>query len=357
MAERMWALRVSPSSALLKQGDQGSESSLMGGMALSDMPGGQCDGDGMPGEGKARQGECNVPSSCWEDLPELALALVVQQLAGKSLGDGERKALFAAAGVCHSWRVVALREITKHLWDLGQSFLHPVQLLQLSPQAVPGRHIKCILHREVLSRGLFTKRYLYSLYLEEPRPGSTGLGKFLLSAMQHTWQSLSVHFSHSDWKQPCAKLHCNAWGNQYKMEKLEASYFQGVSGSINEAGPCPMGAIAYRIKWKNLARVRQWDLFMHVHLPPANEDVPAVKLINNPPRWNQGLKCFSLDFRGRVKLPSVKNFQLLHHGKPSDEPVMQFGKVATDAFILDFDPTVMSTFQAFSIALASFEAT
>lgn len=32
-------------------------------------------------------------------------------------------------------------------------------------------------------------------------------------------------------------------------------------------------------------------------------------------------------------------------------------QVTSDAFILDFDPMVMSTFQAFSVALASFEAT
>lgn len=73
-------------------------------------------------------------------------------------------------------------------------------------------------------------------------------------------------------------------------------------------------------------RMRQWDLFMHIQLPPVGNK-KAVRLANNPPRWNQGLKCFSLDFHGRVKLPSVKNFQLLSHHESHQDIVMQFGKV------------------------------
>jgi len=80
-----------------------------------------------------------------------------------------------------------------------------------------------------------------------------------------------------------------------------------------------------------------------------------MKLINKPPHWNEGLKCWCLNFRGRVKLASVKNFQLICDSDGAGKIVMQFGKVDADVFIMDFNPTVISTVQAFSIALTSFE--
>ena len=35
-----------------------------------------------------------------------------------------------------------------------------------------------------------------------------------------------------------------------------------------------------------------------------------VVLQNKAPHWNEGLRCWCLNFRGRVKLASVKNFQV-----------------------------------------------
>lgn len=72
--------------------------------------------------------------------------------------------------------------------------------------------------------------------------------------MFHFRQSLSVHFSRSDWQRPCAKLLCNAWGNQYKMQQLDGSKFGDVTSNSETTDVQHMGTIAYRIKWKNLAR-------------------------------------------------------------------------------------------------------
>ncbi len=49
----------------------------------------------------------------------------------------------------------------------------------------------------------------------------------------------------------------------------------------------------------------------------------GMELRNKPPHWNQDLRCWCLNFRGRVKLASVKNFQLICATDPSKIIVMQ----------------------------------
>lgn len=90
-----------------------------------------------------------------------------------------------------------------------------------------------------------------------------------------------------------------------------------------------------------------------------------LQLRNKHPHWNDDLHCWCLNFRGRVKLASVKNFQLVQDVDQNDlelmaegkeeKVVMQFGKVEDDLFILDFNPTAVSAIQAFAIALSTFD--
>ena len=51
--------------------------------------------------------------------------------------------------------------------------------------------------------------------------------------------------------------------------------------------------------------------------------LPGVELRNKPPHWNESLRCWCLNFRGRVKLASVKNFQLIASTDPTKTIVMQ----------------------------------
>jgi len=41
---------------------------------------------------------------------------------------------------------------------------------------------------------------------------------------------------------------------------------------------------------------------------------------NKPPKWNDGVQAFVLNFNGRVDRPSVKNFQLVDES--NDELVL-----------------------------------
>ena len=43
---------------------------------------------------------------------------------------------------------------------------------------------------------------------------------------------------------------------------------------------------------------------------------------NKPPKWNNDLKAFVLNFYGRVDKPSVKNFQLIDLSENEDYIVM-----------------------------------
>ncbi|KAE8706637.1 Tubby-like F-box protein 1 [Hibiscus syriacus] len=82
-------------------------------------------------------------------------------------------------------------------------------------------------------------------------------------------------------------------------------------------------------------------------------------LKNKPPRWHEQLQCWCLNFRGRVTVASVKNFQLIaatHQllvPTPSSLPtppdldkiILQFGKVGKDMFTMDYRYP-LSAFQA-----------
>ncbi|EAR90133.1 Tub family protein (macronuclear) [Tetrahymena thermophila SB210] len=74
---------------------------------------------------------------------------------------------------------------------------------------------------------------------------------------------------------------------------------------------------------------------------------------NKPPKWNDSVQAFVLNFNGRVDRPSVKNFQLIDD--QNDEMILlQFGRVGDDAFNMDVMHP-LSLVQAFGICLSSFD--
>ncbi|XP_008052881.1 tubby-related protein 1 [Carlito syrichta] len=78
-----------------------------------------------------------------------------------------------------------------------------------------------------------------------------------------------------------------------------------------------------------------------------------IELHNKPPVWNDESGSYTLNFQGRVTQASVKNFQIVHADDP-DYIVLQFGRVAEDAFTLDYRYPLCAL-QAFAIALSSFD--
>uniref|UniRef100_A0A1J3GV53 Tubby-like F-box protein n=1 Tax=Noccaea caerulescens TaxID=107243 RepID=A0A1J3GV53_NOCCA len=122
------------------------------------------------------------------------------------------------------------------------------------------------------------------------------------------------------------------------------------------------------------------------------KEKPLV-LRNKPPRWHPQVQCWCLNFRGRVTVASVKNFQLMaaaavppgpatvqpdaasvqppsggyraltrpllsqlqQPGQSDNEKIiLQFGRVGKDLFTMDYRYP-LSAFQAFAICLSSFD--
>lgn len=88
----------------------------------------------------------------------------------------------------------------------------------------------------------------------------------------------------------------------------------------------------------------------------------ALVLENKSPWRNEQLQCWNLNFKGRVTVASVKNFQLLAAVDPSlkipateqEKVILQFGKIGKDIFTMDYCYP-LSAFQAFAICLSSFD--
>ncbi|EPY89142.1 tubby-related protein 2 isoform 1 [Camelus ferus] len=75
-------------------------------------------------------------------------------------------------------------------------------------------------------------------------------------------------------------------------------------------------------------------------------------LQNKAPSWSDDSGTYVLDFHGRVTRASVKNFQIVHPDDPN-YVVLQFGRVAPDAFTMDFC-FPLCPLQAFAICLSIF---
>lgn len=79
-----------------------------------------------------------------------------------------------------------------------------------------------------------------------------------------------------------------------------------------------------------------------------------VYLINKPPRWNEQVGAYVLNFNGRVTMASVKNFQLVDPDE-QNAVVLQFGRVGKDEFTMDMQHPICP-FQAFAVTLSSFDS-
>ena len=88
--------------------------------------------------------------------------------------------------------------------------------------------------------------------------------------------------------------------------------------------------------------------------PTHEDDEMMMCLQNKLPVWNKQLQAYALNFGGRAKIPSVKNFQLINPYK-SNHIMLQFGKMDKDVFALDIQHP-LSPLQAFGIALSGVDS-
>jgi len=141
---------------------------------------------------------------------------------------------------------------------------------------------------------------------------------------------------------------------QARQELGTVLYKQNVLGS---RGPRKMKVMVPRIDAEGQRRVlkptsNQESMLERYKVLKDDPDVMCLK--NKPPKWNDQVGAYVLNFNGRVTRASVKNFQLSDPKEDPDVVVMQFGRVGKDAFTMDFQYPLCAL-QAFGIALSSFD--
>eukprot|EP00331_Platyophrya_macrostoma_P015970 CAMPEP_0176462602 /NCGR_PEP_ID=MMETSP0127-20121128/35374_1 /TAXON_ID=938130 /ORGANISM="Platyophrya macrostoma, Strain WH" /LENGTH=206 /DNA_ID=CAMNT_0017854569 /DNA_START=12 /DNA_END=628 /DNA_ORIENTATION=+ len=175
--------------------------------------------------------------------------------------------------------------------------------------------IQCSIKREKTTFGFFSKYYLMH--------GS----RILMAGKKQAGNRTSTY--------AIAKTEFNIWDHGLKHTKAKTP------DQLRQQ----LGVVVYEQNFLGSKGPRK----MHVRLPEVtNGEINVIKptskkdgmldmktgfkeYYNKPPRWSEQYSAFVLNFNGRVEMPSVKNFQLVHESN-EDYIVLQFGRVNKDTF-------------------------
>lgn len=141
-----------------------------------------------------------------------------------------------------------------------------------------------------------------------------------------------------------------------RQELVAVQYSSSLWGS-KPRGPRKMGAVIPHVQPSGerlVCRTLHPDSEGLLAMQKAGNASHLIDVYQNkPPKWNEQIGAFVLNFNKRVTQASVKNFQLTCNEDP-DTVYLQFGRVGKDVFNMDFR-FPFSPFQAFAICLSSFD--
>ncbi|KAH6559578.1 hypothetical protein KP509_1Z003500 [Ceratopteris richardii] len=358
--------------------------------------------------------------SCWANMPPELLRDILRRVESSESTWHSRKHFVACACVCRSWRSIA-KELVRPP-EHSKKLTFPISVKQPGPRDTP---VQCFIKRDssnstyflylgltssLVDNGKFllaarkvrratSADYIISLSKDDTSRGSnTYVGKLRSNF-------LGTKFTIYDSQPP----HCGAVASVKKAGRRVGS--KQVSPRL-PAGSYGIAHIAYELNVLGTRGPRRMNCIMHSIPAAAIEpggvapmpvefsstslehtlsslpsfgskssysdysivdaegllkmDMPSDEpliLKNKAPRWHEQLQCWCLNFRGRVTIASVKNFQLVATTTESapqssqsdyDKVLLQFGKVAKDVFTMDYKYP-LSAFQAFAICLSSFD--
>ncbi|KAM5166820.1 tubby-related protein 1 [Callospermophilus lateralis] len=243
-------------------------------------------------------------------------------------------------------------------------------VLRPAPQ---GRTVRCRLTRD--KRGMDKGMYpSYFLHLDADRK------VFLLAGRKRKRSKTANYLISSDptnlsrgGENFIGKLRSNLLGNRFTVFDNGQNPQRGGSSTNLGSLRQELAAVIYETNVLGFRGPRRMTVIIP-GMNPENERVPIrprnasdgllirwqnktleslIELHNKPPVWNEDSGSYTLNFQGRVTQASVKNFQIIHSDDP-DYIVLQFGRVAEDAFTLDYRYPLCAL-QAFAIALSSFD--
>ncbi|XP_071686905.1 tubby-like F-box protein 5 [Rutidosis leptorrhynchoides] len=329
----------------------------------------------------------------WENLPpELLLDIIQRVEAGKTSWPA-RQDVVACAAVCRLWRDV-IKKIVQTPEQCGL-LTFPISLKQPGPRGEP---IQCFIRRD---RAAST----YRLYLGLSPALAGDASKLLLAAKKvrkATGTEFLISLAADEFSRTSntfvGKLSSNFLGTKFVIYDDQPSYdplieanpkFGSKMASLRYSPPLSVRnvTISYEINFLRTKGPRRMHCTMNTipssvfqeggatptpltfpddECSPYNQTIsnkneePLI-LKNKAPRWHEQLQCWCLNFRGRVTVASVKNFQLAvdlpHNGQSmeqQDDVILQFGKIGKDIFTMDYRYP-LSTFQALAICLSSFD--
>ncbi|KAE9621063.1 hypothetical protein Lal_00019336 [Lupinus albus] len=367
-----------------------------------------------------------VQNSRWSSLPPELLRDVIKRLEASESTWPARKHVVACAAVCKSWREMC-KEIVSSL-EFSGKITFPVSLKQ--PGARDGT-IQCFIKRDkskmtyhlflclspalLVENGKFllsakrTRRTTYTEYIISmdadniSRSSSTYIGKlrsnflgtkFIICDTQPPYNNAQLSPPGRSRRFNSKKVSPKVPSGSYNIGQV--SYELNVLGtrgprkvhctmnsiptSALEPGgtvpgqpellSCPLEdsfrSISFSKSITDSARFS--DIYGAGNIGDEGKDNQPLILKNKLPRWHEQLQCWCLNFKGRVTVASVKNFQLIADTQPAtdshipsqptqsdyDKVILQFGKVGKDMFTMDYRYP-LSAFQAFAICLTSFD--
>ncbi|KAK1440588.1 hypothetical protein QVD17_06417 [Tagetes erecta] len=343
----------------------------------------------------------------WAHLPPELLLDIIRRVEESETSWPARTVVVHCASVCKPWRDVT-KEIVKTPEECGR-LTFPISLKQPGPRDAP---IQCYIKRD---RATSTFRLYYGL-----TPSEDESDKLLLAA-KRTRRATSTEFLISlvadDFSRASStyvgKLRSNFLGTKFSIydsqppndEAFQANHSRSSrrfhTKQVSPRLPAcnyDIATISYELNVLRTRGPRRMNCSLH-YIPissiqeggtaPTPKSFPqdnlplqssssslSVKekplsggvcddclvLKNKSPRWHEQLQCWCLNFKGRVTVASVKNFQLVasvsssHNVSDAEQNkvILQFGKIGQDIFTMDYRYPI-SAFQAFAICLSSFD--
>lgn len=356
--------------------------------------------------------------SRWANLPPELLIDIIQRVEASETSWPARRDVVACASVCRSWREIT-KEVVKTPEQCGW-LTFPISLKQPGPRDTP---IQCFIKRE---RATSTYRLylgltpalagdMSKLLLAAKKTRRATSTEFLISLSADDFSRASNSF--------IGKLRSNFLGTKFTIYDSQPPGDPVIQTNCRSrrrmkqvsprfpAGNYSIATISYELNVLRTRGPRRMQCTMHsipissiqeggvaptpteftnrideqcsspssvsngkkplvefssTNLADSMELVNCTRdplvLKNKAPRWHEQLQCWCLNFKGRVTVASVKNFQLVAAAEPyqnisaaeQEKVILQFGKIGKDIFTMDYRYP-LSAFQAFAICLSSFD--
>ncbi|XP_042494212.1 tubby-like F-box protein 5 [Macadamia integrifolia] len=361
----------------------------------------------------------SLQQSRWANLPPELLLDVIQRLETSETTWPARRHVVACASVCRSWREIT-KVVVKNPEQSGR-LTFPISLKQPGPRDSP---IQCFIRRERATSTYRLYLGLTPALLGENGKLLFAARKIRRAAGTDFVISLDANdFSRAS-NTYVGKMRSNFLGTKFTIYDSQPPYDTAVQSNSRSnrrihakqvlprvpAGNYNVATISYELNVLRTRGPRRMQCTMHFipvsaiqeggsaptptefsnsldeqfsFLSVSKPNNPVVDisssslperpalvhgtgeplvLKNKAPRWHEQLQCWCLNFRGRVTVASVKNFQLVAAVEPShqvsvaeqEKVILQFGKIGKDIFTMDYRYP-LSAFQAFAICLSSFD--